>query len=405
MIIIRIAFISLIIINGYDGLIFFIVVTSAISNPRPATVGPFIRVERVEGQIAEHAMKQLEVGTEYIHNLLQLVQARGGRVEQLFATADLPYDPHSDDNEKALDAAGYSRLYSAAIELDGDECFGFFGPGRVPCGTFSIFCEYILPARTLAEALQRASTFFNWMQKLQHRNANQKPHIAYTTGEDIATLYFINQSSAASPVFITQRAIASGFSSWHCFLGWLIGTEIPLLEVHFQGRCQLDETRYRRIFKAPLRYQQQSNACLVSAHLLQAPIVHSQESLEDFMRLAPYHLVGCRERDSRDDSISNRVKQLLGDDFSKRLPGTEKIAKALSTSARNLRLGLEKEGTCLQTLKDEARLQAAIALLREPTPATSDIAKQMGFDDAGAFQRAFKKWTGLDPEHYRQQLA
>jgi AraC-like DNA-binding protein len=359
----------------------------------------------VEDQIAEHTMKQLEVGTEYIDNLLQLVQARGGSAEQLYALANLPYDPHSDDREKALDAASFSRLYSAAIELDGDECFGFFGPGRVPCGTFSIFCEYILPARTLAEALQRASTFFNWMQKLQHRNADQRPHLAYTTRGDIATLYFINQSSAASPVFITQRAIASGLSSWHCFLNWLIGTEIPLLEVHFQGRCQLNESQYQRIFKAPLRYQQQSNACLISAHTLETAIVHTQESLEEFMRLAPYHLVGCRERDSRDDSISNRVKKLLGGDFSKRLPGTEKIAKSLSTSTRNLRLGLEKEGTCLQTLKDEARLHAAIALLRDPAQGINDIAKKMGFDDAGAFQRAFKKWTGLDPKCYRQQLA
>lgn len=348
-------------------------------------------------------MTELEVGTEYIHNLLQLAQSRGVKAQQLFAAANLPFDP-KDDSDNKLDAASYSRLYSAAIALDGDECFGFFGPGRMPCGTFSVFCEYILPARTLAEALQRASTFFNWMQKLQHRSAEQKPHIAYTLREDIATLYFVNQSSAASSVFITQRAIASAFSSWLRFLGWLIGTEIPLLEVRFQGRCQLDEGKYQRIFKAPLRYQQPSNTCVISAHFLDAPIVHSQESLEQFLRLAPYHLVGSLERDSRKNSISNRVKQLLAADLSKRLPGCEKIARQLSSSPRNLRAGLEREGTSLQQLKDEVRLSTAIEALRTPTISIADIAQQQGFDDIEAFARAFKKWTGLDPERYRRQL-
>jgi AraC-like DNA-binding protein len=348
-------------------------------------------------------MTESEVGSEYINNLLQLAQARGVKAQQLFAAAKLPFDP-DDNSDNTLDAASYSRLYSAAITLDGDECFGFFGPGRMPCGTFSVFCEYILPARTLAEALQRASTFFNWMQKLQHRSAEQKPHVAYTIGEDIATLYFVNQSSTASSVFITQRAIASALSSWHRFLGWLIGTDIPLLQVQFQGRCQLDEGKYQRIFKAPLRYQQPSNTCVISAHFLDAPIVHSQESLEQFLRLAPYHLVGSLERDSQQDSISNSVKQLLSQDLSKRLPGCEKIARQLSCSARNLRAGLDREGTNLQQLKDEVRLSAAIEQLRTHTISIADIAQQLGFDDSEDFAQAFKKWTGLAPDRYRRQL-
>lgn len=352
---------------------------------------------------AEHAMKQLQVGPDYIRNLVELVRSQGTSADSLFAAAGLDYDP-ADDGGIPLDAASYSRLYGEAIKLAGDECFGFLGPGRIPYGTLGILCEYLLPAHTLGEALHRASRFFDWMQKLQHRSAELQAHVPYTVSEDVATLYFIKQSSSASSVFVTQRAIASGLSSWHNFLCWLIGQPIPLLEVQFQGRCQLDESKYRRIFKAPLSYQQAHNTCRISAATLEAPVSHSQESLEEFLRLAPYYLVGQCERDSSEYSISSKVKQLLGDDFSGKSPGIDKTAKLLSIPPRALRKGLEREGISFQALKDEARLEAAIRHLRDRGQSLEEIAAHIGYEEVAAFDRAFKKWSGLSPQQYREQI-
>jgi YesN/AraC family two-component response regulator len=35
----------------------------------------------------------------------------------------------------------------------------------------------------------------------------------------------------------------------------------------------------------------------------------------------------------------------------------------------------------------------------------SEIAEQVGYSDARAFRRAFKKWTGMNPEMFRKQVA
>ena len=346
---------------------------------------------------------QKEVGSDYVKNLLQLVKSQGGRPNELLASLDLKPNPLIDDQQLPLDADTYSRLYSRAASMIGDECFHFLGPNRLPCGTFSILCDRMLSANTLAGALQRASGFLNWMWKLQHRNAELKPHIPYVQEGGIATLYFINQSNSASSVFITQRAIASCLSSWHRFLCWLIDMPIPLVEVQFQGRCQLDQEVYQRIFQAPLVYQQKATAFMIGAQRLEAPIIQTRETLNEFLALAPYYLVGVRERESNEDSLSNQVKQLLLHNDSNKLPGIESTAKRIGLSSRNLREALGREGSCFQELRNEARLQTSMMLLRVPTMDLEEIARNLGFADTSTFASSFNDQAGLSPEQYRER--
>lgn len=344
----------------------------------------------------------MDVKHEYIEKLMLLVQSQGVSAETLLETAGIDFPDN--DQDFHLDAAQFSRLYACATQLVGDECFGFFGQGHVPSGTFEALCAYLLPSQTLGQALRRAARFYNWMEHLQHRKASVKEHRAYQLLGGVVQVLFINQSSAASPVFIHQRAIASGLASWHRFLCWLVAAEIPLLEVHLQGRPQLDEARQARIFSVPIRYQQSHNALVFSEHFLDAKVVHDSQSMQSFLRQAPYHLVATSERDGNAESLTNQVKRVMGNDFSTKPPGIDKAAKIMNISARTLRRNLEREGTSFQRIKDECRLQGAIALLAQNTLSIAQIAEHMGFDEASAFHRAFKKWTGLTPGNYRERL-
>lgn len=44
----------------------------------------------------------------------------------------------------------------------------------------------------------------------------------------------------------------------------------------------------------------------------------------------------------------------------------------------------------------------AIHLLGREELTVNDVALQAGFQDASAFHRAFKKWTGVSPGFYRR---
>ena len=65
---------------------------------------------------------------------------------------------------------------------------------------------------------------------------------------------------------------------------------------------------------------------------------------------------------------------------------------------------LEDEGSSFQAIKDALRHDLAISRLAKTAQPLEGIAADLGFADASAFYRAFVKWTGMAPAHYRRRL-
>ena len=80
----------------------------------------------------------------------------------------------------------------------------------------------------------------------------------------------------------------------------------------------------------------------------------------------------------------------------------ERVARCFGLTLRTLRRRLANEGYALSTLIDEARCRVACdALLREELSLPA-VAEMVGFSEASAFFRAFKRWTGRTPGEFRR---
>src|SRR5690625_4151954 len=64
---------------------------------------------------------------------------------------------------------------------------------------------------------------------------------------------------------------------------------------------------------------------------------------------------------------------------------------------------LAAEGTTFQNTKDQLRRDLAIELLNKTTLPVAAIGSRLGFQDAAAFNRAFRHWTGSAPGAYRKR--
>lgn len=82
----------------------------------------------------------------------------------------------------------------------------------------------------------------------------------------------------------------------------------------------------------------------------------------------------------------------------------DKVANSLKMSRRTLHRRLQSEGVTYGELMDNYKRNLAISMLRQSTYKLIDISCYLGFKSQSNFTRAFKRWTGLPPKKYRDNL-
>ena len=338
------------------------------------------------------------VPTRFVRTLLRMVGDRGYDFSNVLRNAGLEFDPMDDaapGYQAEISAIQYSRIYQSVLSFLQDETFGTTGSELVAPGAFRMMCYCIISCDTLGQAIQRASefyrTFFEESGQLYANFSDQYARVGY-------------RNLAREGRQQVTAADAYGLSVWHRFFGWLCGRPIELKRVDFSGDTPERLEKYESLFGCPLYFRQANDLLYFDSTCLSWPVVHTEHSLREFLRTAPYQLL-MMENTPDADNLSAQVKAMIGHDFSEGFPGFETISSALNMSAPTLRRRLKREGTTFQQLKDDARCEAAKLCLDRPELSINEVALQMGFTDPSAFHRSFKKWTGMTPLQYRAEQA
>ncbi len=77
------------------------------------------------------------------------------------------------------------------------------------------------------------------------------------------------------------------------------------------------------------------------------------------------------------------------------------LAKEIGMSPRTLQRRLKRSGVDFEDLRDETRRGEALRLIRLGRYSATEIAYLVGYSDPAHFTRAFKRWTGKTPSHFR----
>ena len=157
------------------------------------------------------------------------------------------------------------------------------------------------------------------------------------------------------------------------------------------------------MFPCRHRFSQTSNRVVFHKRLLSLPIKQDSDSLNAFLQNAPESLL---TQFRSDNSLTAHIKRLL---LHRKGMLTvidnmnfEEAASELNMTTHTLRRRLKDEGHSFQEIKDSVRRDRAMELLDKPAIALQDIAITLGFSEPAAFNRAFKKWTGLTPGGFRE---
>lgn len=99
-----------------------------------------------------------------------------------------------------------------------------------------------------------------------------------------------------------------------------------------------------------------------------------------------------------------RIREHLRRALAGGAPSLEEVARHFSTSPRNLQRQLRGLDTSYSRLVDGLREQEARRLVVDPGVALSEVAFLLGYSEARAFLRAFKRWTGTSPGRFRAEV-
>ena len=326
--------------------------------------------------------------------LLNQARAYKRDVNAILRAARFPFDPLLSDSQTAfVSREQYSRLCIELIREIGDESGGAMPGTQTPVGTTRLIALSMLSSAKLSVAIRRAIEF-NACCRVPH-SIDVHNELVVDVAHKQATLSYLSVGDKAE----NQHSVLCSLAIWVRFCGWLIGQHIDIGWASCAGPQPKFMAGIRHFFPCPVLYDQPFNSVTFSSRHLDAALIRHEQELNDFLKLAPYHLV--IEPLASTLSITHRIREIIGEDFRLEMPSFEELTGLLGMSARTLRRRLEKEGTSYQRIKDTSRRDVAISLLCDDGMTVSEVAERVGFSDPSAFHRSFKKWTGQSPGSYR----
>lgn len=184
---------------------------------------------------------------------------------------------------------------------------------------------------------------------------------------------------------------------------WLTGRQVPVLQIQMTQPVPERVQPYQQFFAAEIEFDAARNQILLSNDYLSLPCVDANSEMHHLHReFADSLLSKTAQQSALTAQTRNLIRQqlTLGGNVVRR----EAIAESLGLSLRTLQRKLGQQGSNFQTIYDQTRREVCVQLIQRGQLSFGEISFQLGFSNQSAFQKAFKRWMGVSPSTYRQQV-
>jgi AraC-like DNA-binding protein len=149
-----------------------------------------------------------------------------------------------------------------------------------------------------------------------------------------------------------------------------------------------DQSRQRALLQAPISYGADETAIEFDSRWLYRADATPQDAIAREHRL---------HRD-----LASDVRTIIASWNAIDRPSAPAVALELGLKPRTLNRLLRKQGTSFIEILEQVHYDCAQGLLRASTLPVNSIAWSLGYADASAFSRAFRRWSGMTPREWRE---
>ncbi|MEM6261580.1 MAG: AraC family transcriptional regulator ligand-binding domain-containing protein [Bacteroidota bacterium] len=191
------------------------------------------------------------------------------------------------------------------------------------------------------------------------------------------------------------------FSATVVVLRAMTESEISPVQVSFKHGPPRGLDDYEKSFQCPVLFNQEENFIAYTTEALRTRTAKADASINRF-------LVERVEEETRGIEISPNkiaadVEELIKDALPSGIPSVQQLGEHMGMSSRTLTRRLAECGVSFRDLVRNTQENISKDLLTNSSRNMAEIAFQIGFSEQSAFNRAFKRWTGLSPLAFRKQ--
>ena len=176
-------------------------------------------------------------------------------------------------------------------------------------------------------------------------------------------------------------------------------TDISPVEVSFKHSSPEELSDYKKAFQCPVLFNQPGYSITYHTSDLETRTAKADASINRF-------LVERVEEETHGlvvsaNKVSVDVENLIKDALPSGIPSIQQVGDHMGMSNRTLARRLAENGVTFRDLIQKTQEGVARDLLINSSRSISEIAFETGFSEQSTFSRAFKRWTGLSPIHFR----
>ena len=324
---------------------------------------------------------------DLLKQLLYELENAGVTPDQLISRSGL--QGYSASGQAVLAGADSLLLLETAVELAGDPSLAIRLGQGVGIASYGAFGFALMSCANLRESilllLRYGKVFFE---------PNWESH-----DHDGGLLLRLNLT-LGTPA--QQRLVTELCFSQLSFVGSsLYRGRIEGAELHFNFPKPSHSAFYKSALKAALKFDCVHSQLFLPAQVLDVPVRTANPSEHVvFHQQCEEMLRGLKSVEKTTAAVRRLLIQSAGE-----FPDIAQVAQRLYVSERTLRRRLEAESTSFRTTFEEVRDLLAREYLAKTELTVADIAHLLDYSETVNFRRAFVRWNGVTPSHYRQQQA
>lgn len=275
-------------------------------------------------------------------------------------------------------AARVDQLLADIAERRGDPTFSLTLAHAAVVRNLGLFGHMVWLSGSVRDALLRAVKFYG---VVSHRTT-----LSLDEADGVATLRQHSLPGYSRGAILTEFPFVSlALRARHATDGKFALRAVRFMHASDHARA------YREAFGCDVSFRASRNELEIDSAMLDLRLATADPITSAALEARVVELTSHASR----SPFIERVRRAAGATLAQG-PSLESIAAQVGISARTLRRQLAQENTSLRAILDEVRRERADELLAKGEPVKA-VASELGFSEASAFSRAYKRWTGRSP--------